>query len=132
MQSDYAIHKPQIGIQGPTRTDIREVYEDYDQTRKFLGFETDRNSLIDDTEFDRLQMDRFLNFESRGMFRESRGVLQVLTNDQLILLPCRVHGFSLRSRKWGRSIISINEGSATLNYSCSLIGYRSSAGHQGT
>lgn len=128
-QSDYAIHKPQIGIQGATRTDIREVYEDYDQTRTFLGLETDRSSVIDDTEFDRLQM---VNFESRGMFRESRGILQVLTNDQLIILPCRVHGFSLRSRKWGRSIISINEGSAMLNYSCSLIGYRSSAGHQGT
>lgn len=128
---NYAIHEPQIGLQGATRTDIREVYEDHDQTIKVSVPESDRNSLIDDTEFDRLQMDRFLNIESRGMFRESRGMLQVLTNDQLIPLPCHVHGFSLRSRKWGRSIVSINEGSAMLNYSYSLIGHRSFAGHQG-
>lgn len=105
------------------------MYEDHDQ---LSDPETGRNSLIDDTKSDRLQMDRLLNVESRGMFRESRGILQVLSNDQLILLPCRVRGFSLRNRKWGRSIVSINEGSAMLNYSFSLIGYRSSAGHQGT
>lgn len=62
-QSDYAIHKPQIGLQGATRTDIREVYEDHGQTLKVSVPESDRNSLIDDTEFDRLQMDRFLNIE---------------------------------------------------------------------
>lgn len=103
---------------------MREVYEDHDQTIKVSLSETDRNSLIDDTELDRLQMDRFLNVESREM-------LQVLTNDQLILLPCHAQGFSLRSRKWGRSIVFINEGSAMLNYSYSLTGHRSFAGHQG-
>lgn len=100
-QSDYAKYKPQIGLQGATRADEREVYEDRcpanegDQCLKL-----DHNNLVVDTEFDKMQMDRFLNVESRGMFLESRGVAQALTEDQLILLPYRVHGFSLRSRHW--------------------------------
>lgn len=60
-QSEYTMHKPQIGLPGVTKAKIREVYEDFNQTRKFLRSERDVNSLIDDTEFDRLQMDRFLN-----------------------------------------------------------------------
>ena len=69
----------------------------------------EHNHLVNDTNFDKLQMDRFLNVESRGMFLESRGGSQILTEDQLILLPYRVHGFSLRSRKWGMSTAAINQ-----------------------
>ena len=67
------------------------------------------NGLVDDTEFDRRQMDRFLNVESRGIFLESRGDSQILTEDQLILLPYRVQGFSLRSRKWRMSLVPFHE-----------------------
>ena len=69
----------------------------------------DHNGLVDDTEFDRREMDRFLNVESRGIFLESRGDSQILTEDQLILLPYRVQGFSLRSRKWRMSLVTIRE-----------------------
>lgn len=61
----------------------------------------DHNAVFDDTIFDKLQMDRFLNVESHGMFVESRDGSQTLSKDQLILLPYLVHGFSLRSRNWG-------------------------------
>ena len=52
-------------------------------------------------------MDRFLNAESRGIFLESHGISERLTEDQLILLPFRVHGFSLRSRKWSMSTSAV-------------------------
>ena len=107
---DYTIHKPQIGLQGPTRADARELYEDWCPANSVQCMQQHHNSLVDDTEFDKLQMDRFLNIESRGMFLESRGMSPVLTEDQLILLPYRVHGFSLRSRHWGMPIVVINEG----------------------
>ena len=122
-QPDYAIHKPQIGPQGATTADYREVYEDYCPVHKIQCLRTDHNNLVDDTEFDKLRMDRFLNNESHGIFLESRTVSQTLTEDQLILLPYRVHGFSLRSRKWGMSIVAINEGSMMLNYGYSPVGY---------
>ena len=93
--------------------------------------EEDHNSLIDDTEFDKLQMDRFLNVDSRGMFLESRGISRVPTEDQLILLPYRVHGFSLRSRQWGMSTVAINEGLKMLISDHSPIEHRPSAGHRG-
>lgn len=99
-QPDYASHKPQIGLKGATRADEREVYEDRCASDEDQCLKVDHNSLVDDTKFDKLQMDRFLNVESHGMFLESRGVSQVLSEDQMILLPYRVQGFSLRSRKW--------------------------------
>ena len=83
----------------------------------------DHNALIDDTDFDKLQMDKFLNLESHGMFLESRGVSQILTEDQLILLPYRVHGFSLRSRKWGMSTVAVNEEPMILSHCYSPIEY---------
>lgn len=86
----------------------------------------DHNSIVDDTEFDKLQMDRFLNIESHGIFLESRGVSQLLTEDQLILLPYCVHGFSLRSRKWGMSIVTSNERAMMLIYDYSPIEHRPS------
>lgn len=110
-QTDYAKFKPQIGIQGATRADVREVYQDRcppDEELTQCG-KLDHNGLVDDTEFDRLQMDRFLNVESHGIFLESRGDSQILTEDQLILLPYRVQGFSLRSRKWRMSLVAISE-----------------------
>ena len=105
-QTDYANFKPQIGIQGATRADVREVYQDrcpVDEEETTQCGKLDHNSLIDDTELDRREMDRFLNVESRGIFLESSGDSQILTEDQLILLPYRVQGFSLRSRKWRMS-----------------------------
>lgn len=99
-QPDYAKHKPQIGLQGATRADEREVYEDRCPAELDPCLRMDHNSLVNDTEFDKLQMDRFLNVESNGRFLDSRSVSQILSEDQLILLPYRVHGFSLRSRKW--------------------------------
>lgn len=126
-QSDYAKYKPQIGLQGATRADEREVYEDRcpaDEGDQCLKL--DHNNLVVDTEFDKMQMDRFLNVESRGMFLESRGVAQALTEDQLILLPYRVHGFSLRSRHWGMSLVAINARSMMLISGYSPIKYRSS------
>ena len=109
-QTDYAKFKPQIGIQGATRADVRELYQDRCSPEgKYQCTKLSHNRLVDDTEFDRRQMDRFLNVESRGIFLESRGDSQVLTADQLILLPYRVQGFSLRSRKWRMSLVAINE-----------------------
>ena len=128
-QPGYAEHKPQIGLQGPTRADARELYEDRCPTNIQCRDEN-HNSLVDDTEFDKLQMDRFLNAESRGIFLESRGMSPVLTEDQLILLAYRVQGFSLRSRHWGMSIIVINEGFTILISDHSPIKHRPSAGHQ--
>lgn len=81
----------------------------------------DHNGLVVDTLFDKLRMDRFLNVESHGMFLESRGVSHNLTEDQLILLPYRVNGFSLRSRKWGMSTAAITEGSWMLSHCYSPI-----------
>ena len=130
-QPDYAKHKPQIGLQGATRADEREVYEDRCPEEVKACLRWDHNSLIDDTEFDKLQMDRFLNVQAHGMFLESRGVSQILTDDQLVLLPYRVQGFSLRSRKWRTSILAINEGSVTLTYGYSPIEHRSSPRDQG-
>ena len=111
-QTDYAKFKPQIGIQGATRADVREVYQDRcpaDEEETTQCGKLDHNGLVDDTEFDRRQMDRFLNSESRGIFLESRGDSQILTEDQLILLPYRVQGFSLRSRRWRTSLVAIGE-----------------------
>ena len=130
-QPGYVKHRPQIGLQGPTRADARELYEDLCPANGHQCMEEDHNSLIDDTEFDKLQMDRFLNVESRGMFLESRGISPVLTEDQLILLPYRVHGFSLRNRQWGMSTFAINEGLTMLISDHSPIGHRPSAGHRG-
>ena len=111
-QPDYAKFKPQIGIQGATRADVREVYQDRclaDEEETTQCGKLDHNSLVDDTEFDRRQMDRFLNAESREIFLEPRDDSQILTEDQLILLPYRVQGFSLRSRKWRMSLIAISK-----------------------
>lgn len=107
------------------------MYEDNCPANEKQCLHISDNSLVDDREFDKLQMDRFLNVDSRGMFLESRGSSQTLTKDQLILLPYRVHGFSLRSRKWGMSIVAINEVFIVLNYGYSPIEYRSLAGYQG-
>ena len=76
-------------------------------------------------------MDRFLGTESHGMFLESRGVSQNLTEEQLILLPFRVHGFSLRSRNWGMSIVTIIEESVMLSHGYSSAEYRSTSRDQG-
>ena len=130
-QTNYAIHKPQIGLQGPTMADARELYEDRCPAKGYQCMEQSHNSLLDDTVFDKLQMDRFLNVESRGMFLESRGMSPVLTEDQLILLPYRVHGFSLRSRQWGLSTVAINEGLTMLIVDHSPIEHRPSAGYRG-
>ena len=129
-QPENAIHKPQIGLQRATIADVREVYEDHCSANKSQCMRMNHNCLVDDTEFDKQQMDRFLNVESRGMFLETRESSQTLTEDQLILLPYRVHGFSLRSRKWGMSAVAVNERSMMLKYSYSPVGYRSSARHQ--
>ena len=115
-QPEYAKHKPQIGPQGATKADEREVYEDSCSAEvKNPCLQIGHNALVDDTDFDKLRMDMFLNVESHGMFLESQGVSRVLTEDQLILLPYRVHGFSLRSRKWGMSTAAINEESMILS-----------------
>ena len=99
-QPHYAKYKPQIGLQVMTMADRRETYEDQCDDND-LCMRWSHNSLVDDTTFDKLQMDRFLNVESHGMFLESRDGSQTLSEDQLVLLPYRVHGFSLRSRNWG-------------------------------
>ncbi len=48
-------------------------------------------------------MNRFVNDESHGVLLESRSANQNLGESQLVLLPYRVHGYSLRSRNWGMS-----------------------------
>ena len=120
---DYAINKPQIGLQGVSIADERELYEDLCPAETDQCLRRSHNGILDDTRFDKLQMDRFLNVDSHGTFLTSRGVPNALNEHQLILLPHRVYGFSLRSRKWGMSIFTINEGSRKLTYYYSPIEY---------
>ena len=128
---DYAKYKPQIGLEGATKADERELYEDWCAVDSNQCLKRSHNRLFDDTRYDKLQMDRFLDVESHGMFLESRDVSHVLTDDQLILLPYRVHGFSLRSRRWGMFTVAIIEGSVILTCGYSLIRHRSSPRDQG-
>lgn len=94
------------------RADLRETYEDQCE-EDVPCMRWDHNALYDDTFLDKSEMDRFLNVESHGIFGESREGSQTLSKDQLILLPYRVHGFSLRSRNWGAY--------TTTNNACSMM-----------
>lgn len=91
--------KPQIGLQGPTLADVRECYEDSCGVSGCIDFS--HNDILNDTKFDRIQMDKFVNVESHGILRETQSSAGIISNEQLILLPYQVHGFSLRSRNWG-------------------------------
>ena len=97
----YANLKPEIGIQGPKYSDRRELYED-----RCVGaqcFQETHNWIVDDEVFDESRRDHYINVESKQTLQETRHSNQAWTADQLILLPFRVPGFSLRTRRWGQS-----------------------------
>ncbi|KAL8643054.1 MAG: hypothetical protein Q9226_008435, partial [Calogaya cf. arnoldii] len=51
-------------------------------------------------ELDNFLSDTIINAETNGLLHESPYDSQALSEDQLILLPYRVQGYSLRSRNW--------------------------------
>ena len=80
-QPGYANYEPLIGLQGAMRADARELYEDSCPANQDQCLQLSHNSLINDTEFDKLQMDQYLTFESRGISLESRGISPALIED---------------------------------------------------
>lgn len=100
-QPQYAKYRPQLGLMESSLSDCRETYEDccvdWECLRK------SHNRILDDTKFDDFRTDNFVNAQAEGLLLESSYSDQTLSEDQLILLPHGVHGFSLRSRRWGLS-----------------------------
>lgn len=80
-------------------SDCRETYED--RCLEDGCLQLFHNRIINDTIFDDFRTDNFVNTEAEGLLLESSYIDQPLSEDQLILLPYGVHGFSLRSRRWG-------------------------------
>lgn len=98
-QRGYHKYAPQLGIQGNSFADVRELYDDVCSTSKCL--QEDHNCILDDTQFDIFRKDKFVNAASSGLLQKTHQSTQNLSEDQLILLPYCIHGFSLRNRKWG-------------------------------
>ena len=102
-QPEYAHRKPQIGLQGPTEADPRELFESLCGLHDCTQAEC--NQLNDDTELDKALMNDFINDESVSFLKEVYAGASVLDEEQLILLPYCVHAFSLRNRNWGLWIL---------------------------
>ena len=90
-----------MGFRGASCSDIRELYEDRCLDQKC--YRVDHNWIVDDELFDEVRKDHFINVESGGMLEASLDSTQALSEDQLMLLPYRVHGYALRTRFWGQS-----------------------------
>lgn len=93
--------RPLLGIRDFMHPDCRELYED-----ECIGkecFRLPHNRICDDTALDNFLSDAFINAETNGLLHEISNDSQALSEDQLILLPYRVQGYSLRSRNWGPS-----------------------------
>ena len=88
-----------MGIEVSSYPDPREIYEDKCSDKKCNTWA--HNAIRVDTTFDDLRSENFTNSDSNGMLLEKSHKALPLSEDQLILLPYRVHGFSLRSRNWG-------------------------------
>lgn len=88
-----------MGFQPASSADYREVYED--RCADNCCYQSHHNYIVDDTILDELRRIHFINTESEGNLLKIRHCSQVLSEDQLLLLPSHVHAFSLRSRKWG-------------------------------
>ncbi|KAL8758367.1 MAG: hypothetical protein Q9199_001542 [Rusavskia elegans] len=91
--------RPLLGIREFEHPDIRELYEDACTGNEC--FRLSHNRICDDTQLDNFLSDAFINAEINGLLHESPYDSQALSEDQLILLPYRVQGYSLRSRIWG-------------------------------
>ena len=90
-----------MGIIGASYSDIRQLYED--RCVDYECFQVKHNWIMDDEIFDEVRKDDYINVESSGMFEGTLDSTQTLSEDQLILLPYRVHGYTLRTRFWGQS-----------------------------
>ena len=100
-QPDYLIWKPQLGIEEFKRSDYRELYENGCAPKENCAIW--HNRICDDTVLDNYLSEVFITSEINGGLGQSSYDSQSLSEDQLMLLPYRVHAFSLRSRKWGAS-----------------------------
>lgn len=98
-QHPYSQNRPQLGLRGKSSSDYREIYEDRCRGEKCTF--ADHNRILDDTVLDDSLTERFVNAETDGLLLENAYREKALNEDQLILLSCCVHGFSLRSRNWG-------------------------------
>lgn len=100
-QLQYAKRRPTFGIKEFDNPDCGELYEDIctnNECSRLL-----HNQICDDTALDDFLSDSFIDAESNGLLHESSNENRALSEGQLIMLPFRVHGFSLRSRNWGPS-----------------------------
>ena len=88
-----------MGIHGAFYSDIRELYEDRCIDQKCS--QVNHNCIVDDELFDVLRNEHYINVESNGMLEGTRDSTQALSEDQLILLPFRLYGYTLRHRYWG-------------------------------
>ena len=98
-EPEYHHHRPQLGIRGNSSADGRELYDDICSAKRCML--EDHNCILDDTKFDILRRDRFVNAASSEFLHKTHQSTENLSEVQLILLPYCVHGFSLRNRKWG-------------------------------
>ncbi|KAI4262402.1 MAG: hypothetical protein L6R42_002424, partial [Xanthoria sp. 1 TBL-2021] len=87
--------KPLLGIRDFVHPDCRELYEDACTGNEC--FRLSHNPICDDTQLDNFLSDAIINAETNGLLHESPYDSQALSEDQLILLPYRVQGYSLRS-----------------------------------
>ncbi|KAI4261055.1 MAG: hypothetical protein L6R42_003740, partial [Xanthoria sp. 1 TBL-2021] len=90
--------KPLLGIKDFVHPDCRELYEDGCVGKEC--FNLAHNRISDDTALDDFLSVAFINDETNGLLHQSAYDSQALSEDQLILLPYRVQGYSLRSRNW--------------------------------
>lgn len=96
---DYSKHKPQLGLKAHSSSDCRETFEDLCTEGECLRLNDSR--VLDDSDLDNSRTDIFVNAKADGLLLEGSYKNQPLSEEQLILLPCGVPGFSLRSRAWG-------------------------------
>ncbi|CAG8961514.1 hypothetical protein HYFRA_00013865 [Hymenoscyphus fraxineus] len=92
---------PRLGLQGPTKSDEREV-SDGDTTCTIKDCRTCKlpSPLLNDQKEDRKRSNDFAL--STKLLRKEGFSAADLTMDDLLLMPNRVLGFVLRSRKWAR------------------------------
>ena len=98
-QYPYSRNRPELGLDGKAWPDVRETYEDRCNGDECMLW--CHNRILNDTILDIDRSRRFVNAETDGLLLENAYREKALSEDQLILLPYCVHGFSLRSRKWG-------------------------------
>lgn len=100
-QDQHSKYRPQLGLAESSLSDCREMYGDRCTEDECLKLR--HNRIADDTKLDDFRTDTYVNAEAEGLLLEGSYADQPLSEDQLILLPHGVHGFSLRSRRWGLS-----------------------------